>query len=73
MEGGSTRLHIVEVSLRRACGGRADNRHERASFAGRESGGSTGDVRPPRPRDAAGASGSGIRDDPDTHTMDIKE
>ncbi len=41
-------------------------------FAGRWFGGFTGDVRPPRYRDAAGASGSGIGDDPDTHTMDIK-
>jgi hypothetical protein len=59
-------------SPRRSCGGRADKRHERASFAGRGSGGSIGDVRPPRHCDAAGASGWGIGDDPDTHTMDIK-
>jgi hypothetical protein len=52
---------------------RTDNRHERASFAGRGSGGSTGDVGPPRHHDAAGAaSGWGIGDDPDAHTMDIK-
>ncbi len=69
MDGGGTRLRIVEVvtapSLRRA-------RRQPTRFAGRGSGGSTGDVRPPRHRDAAGASSSGIGDDPDTHSMDIK-